>query len=85
MANSTVKLAALREKQAQLLAKISKLENRNKQEARKEDTRLKILIGAAMLADANIHPETAKLIKTILARAITTPRDQEFLAAKSWL
>ena len=85
MSTATDKLTALREKQARILAKIEQLENQAKTQARKDDTRLKILIGAAMLADAAIHPETDKSIRGVLARAITQERDREFLRAKQWL
>lgn len=84
MAKTTIRLESLREKQAQLQARISKLENREKQQARKDDTRLKILIGAAMLADTAHHPETGEFVRAVLARAITTERDQDFLRAMGW-
>lgn len=85
MANAAVKLATLRERQSRLLARISKLENQEKRQARKEDTRLKILIGAGLLADAQLHKESVGLIRLVLARAITAERDREFLKAKGWL
>jgi hypothetical protein len=85
MANAIDKLTALRERQAKLLAKIEQLENQEKKQARKDDTRVKILIGAAMMADAAIHPETAEYLRKVLSRGITAPRDQEFLVAKNWL
>ena len=85
MANATDKLTALRERQARIKAKIEQLENQEKKQARKDDTRLKILVGAAMLADAERHRETSEAIRTVLARAITADRDKEFLAAKNWL
>jgi hypothetical protein len=85
MSNAATKLTALRERQARILAKIEQLETQAKKQARKDDTRLKILIGAAMLADAAIHPETEKFLRMVLVRAITAPRDQEFLTGKGWL
>jgi hypothetical protein len=85
MATAALKLATLRERQARLLARISKLENQEKKQARREDTRLKILVGAGMLADAEFHPETLGLIRLVLGRAITAERDREFLRSKGWL
>lgn len=85
MTDKTTKLTALRERQARLQAKIDQLEIKQKKQDRKDDTRLKILVGAAMMADGQLHPETTKFIKAVLSRAITAPRDQEFLAAKNWL
>jgi hypothetical protein len=85
VANVVVKLMTLKEKQARLIARISQLENQQKKQARKEDTRLKVLIGAGMLADAETHPESQRVIRLVLARAITAERDREFLKSKGWL
>ena len=84
MSDRTAKLTALRERQTRLQAKIEQLETQQKKQNRKDDTRLKILIGAAMMADAAIHNETQEYLRKVLARGITAPRDQEFLAAKNW-
>jgi len=79
VAKTAEKLVNLREQQAQLEAKISKLEVKQKLQARKDETRLKILVGAAVLADAARHSETGELLRTVLARGITADRDKEFL------
>jgi hypothetical protein len=79
------KLEALRQRQAALNAQIAELEAREKARRRKEDTRLKVLVGAAILADVELHPETRAGVQAILKRAITAPRDREFLKAKGWL
>lgn len=84
---------ALRKKEAQIKAKLAELEKQANAEKRKEDTRLKVLIGAAMLADIDaqeVHnPETAArhkdTLKAILDRAIKSQRDREFLVAQGWL
>ncbi len=85
MKPTATKLAALRDKQAKLQARIDRLENRNKQQERKDDAHLKILIGATLLADATAHPETDSLIRTILARGKLTDRHREFLQGQGWL
>ncbi len=85
MPNTTSKLNALRDRQARILAKIEQLQAVEKKQARKDDTRLKILVGAALLADAAIHPQTAQFIRTVLARAVTADRDREFLKERTWL
>ena len=79
------KLDALKEKQAQLAARIAEIEARGKAQARKEDTRLKVIVGAACLADAAIHDEIKATLRKILDRAIKAPRDREFLTGKGWL
>ena len=49
------KLAALLKKEADLKAKIAAMQSREKAQARKDDTRLKIIVGAALLADAALN------------------------------
>jgi hypothetical protein len=78
-------LEALRERQKNIQAKIDAVEARNKAQARKDDTRLKVIIGAAFLADAGHHEEIRAGIKAVLERAITAERDREFLKQKGWL
>jgi hypothetical protein len=79
------KIEALKKRKAQIDKQIAAAEARLKTKERKEDTRLKVLIGAAMLADSKINPQTIGLIETVLSRAITEKRDQDFLKAKGWL
>lgn len=79
------KLEALFAKQAKITARIAALKAREQGRNRKDDTRLKVLVGAALLADAVKHPETLETIKAVLPRAVTAPRDVEFLKTKGWL
>jgi hypothetical protein len=79
------KLEALREKFKKVQAQIGQLEAKDKAKGRREDTRLKILIGAAHLADALQHDETRAGVRAVLDRAITAPHDREFLKQKGWL
>jgi len=85
MGNPVRRLETLREKQARIQARIEQLENLQKKKARKEDTRLKVLIGAGMLADAEHHQETRALIRLVVGRAIKADRDREFLKVRGWL
>lgn len=84
MATNT-KLEALRKKRERIAAQIVAAEAREKAKARKEDTRLKILVGAAIMADVSLYPETRAGVQAVLKRAITADRDVEFLKAKGWL
>lgn len=79
------RLAALKQQADQLKARIAKIEARQAAQARKEDTRLKVVVGAALLADAKLNPATADSIRSVLARAVTAQRDRVFLKAKGWL
>ncbi len=78
-------LEALRGKQAKLQARIAEIETLEKQRARKDDTRLKVIVGAACLADAAIHADTKTMLRKILDPGVTAGRDREFLTRKGWL
>jgi hypothetical protein len=82
---TNAKLDALRKKRQQIAAQIAEVEAKEKAKARKEDTRLKVLIGAAIIADVGLYPETRAGVEAVLKRAITADRDVEFLKAKGWL
>ena len=75
------KLEALRKKEAALKARIAAIEHKGKAQDRKDDTRMKIIIGGAVLADSAIHDDTAQTMETVLARAVTQDRDREFVKA----
>jgi hypothetical protein len=80
-----LKLDALRKKQDALRAKIAKLEAREKAAARREDTRLKVILGAAILANAERNPETRGGTVALLDKLVTARRDREFLKSRNWL
>jgi hypothetical protein len=75
------RLALLRQQEAALKARIARIEHKGKAQERKADTRLKIILGGAVLADAARHPDTAQVMEAVLARAVTSSRDKDFLAA----
>ncbi len=79
------KLESLQQRKAKLEQEIAALKARETAQERKEDTRLKVLVGAAMLADTKINPQTVQLIEEVLQRAITSERDRAFLQGKGWL
>jgi hypothetical protein len=85
MQQTVTKLAALRDRQARLQARIERLENENKKQARKDDTHLKILIGATLLADAAHYSETDEFIRLVLSRGAFAARDREFLKKQGWI
>lgn len=79
------RIKSLKERKAKIEQELSRIEAREKAKERKEETRLKVLIGSAILSEAPAHPEIVQPIQEILARAITAPRDQELLTRKGWL
>ena len=85
MATENAKLAALRKREAELKAQIAEAEALEKAKRRKEDTRVKVLIGSAFVADTGKNPETRAGVVAVLERAIVAPKDREFLKSKGWL
>lgn len=81
----TSKLDALKEQQAKIAARIADLERIENAKARKRDTRLKVLVGAACLADSVIHDDTKAAVRAVLERAVKAPRDREFLKEQGWI
>jgi large subunit ribosomal protein L7/L12 len=79
------KLEALRKREAEIKARIAEAEAKEKAQSRKEDTRVKVLVGAAFLADIDKNPETRALVLSVVERAIVNPKDREFLKSKGWL
>lgn len=79
------KLQTLKQRAEALKQQIAKIEAADKLKARKEDTRLKVIVGAAMIANAELHPETRGGVVAVLEKAVTAPRDRDFLKSKGWL
>lgn len=69
------RLQALLEKRARLAAKIQKLSAREQTEARRRDTRRKIIAGAVILAAVEKSPELAKWWTNQVAR-LERPQDR---------
>ncbi len=76
------RLQALQNRANRLKAQIADIEAQNATRQRKEDTRAKVLVGAGILADLEHHPESIATVRTILARAITAPRDRDLLRTR---
>ena len=70
------RLEQLKEKQAQLKAKIKLIEQRNKEKSKKIETRREILIGALMLQEMKDKPDTEKTVMAKLDKFLTNERDR---------
>jgi hypothetical protein len=64
----------------QALARDDLAEARDAHSERRADTRRKIILGGATMAEAKDDPEFAKLIMSILRRRVVDPRDRMLLA-----
>lgn len=79
------KLERLKKKQEQIKAQIAGLEAKQRDQKRKDETRLKIIVGAALLQDASLNPQTAVFLAELLERAIKSERDRALLQAFGYL
>jgi len=68
------------ERAAQLRAKAQRLEALDRDQDRKRDTRRKVVIGGAMIAEAKENPEFAATVAEILKRRVTRELDVEVVS-----
>jgi len=74
------RLELLRKRKAEIEQQLKTLEARDKQAARKRDTRQKIVVGAAVLAHAAKDGEFAKTLRAVLNVAVTEERNRALVA-----
>jgi hypothetical protein len=74
------RLAELTRRQEQLEARRLSLLAVKKQSDRKQDTRRKIIVGAAVLAHADLNPNFADRLRQVLAEAVQRPIDRGVIA-----
>ena len=81
MANDiSERIAYLKQQREKLGQKLNKLEQKEKSQARKLDTRRKIIVGGAVLAEMLKDPDFASLVRTLLARYVARPNDRQAVA-----
>lgn len=73
------RLAALKQREAALKAQIARIETKAKTQARKTDTRRKIIVGAAVMAHAKLQPDFADKLRQALKAAVTKESDRELI------
>jgi hypothetical protein len=74
------RIAQLKQKQEQLARRLTALEQKEKSEARKLDTRRKIILGGAVLAEMHKDPEFAAVVRAMLLRYVARPNDRAAVA-----
>ncbi|MGN2754983.1 hypothetical protein [Aliivibrio fischeri] len=72
----TTKLEQLKQKQSALLARIKQEEAKQKTKERKEETRMKILLGAMILEEMKANTTTNEEIRKRLNIYLTKERDR---------
>jgi large subunit ribosomal protein L7/L12 len=71
------KLEQLKQKQSVLIARIKQEEAKQKTRTRKDETRMKILLGAMLLEEMNSSTKTNEEIKGRLKIYLTKERDRK--------
>ena len=79
------RIELLKQRKAKIERELAAIEAKEKAKERKAETRLKILIGGGIMADAKVHPEIIEPIQKILVRSTPSERDRELLKANGWL
>jgi hypothetical protein len=74
------RLAELTKQQEQLEARRNALLAAKRDTDRKRDARRKIIVGAAVLAHAELHPAFADQLRSVLNRAVQRPIDRTAIA-----
>jgi hypothetical protein len=70
------RLAELEAKKAALEAQMQAIQARQNERHRKDDTRRKVLVGAAVLAEAEKDPAAMRKLMTLLDKHLTRPVDR---------
>lgn len=77
---SEERIAALEARKKQIEAQLASLEARERDAARKRETRRKVIVGAAVLAHSEIDDAFATILREVLAKAVQRPADQQAIA-----
>ena len=75
--STEAQLEALKKRKSQLAAKISSLNARQQKEAKRLDTRRKVVAGAIALEHCEHDPNFKELLGSLLNRFLTRPVDRE--------
>ena len=79
------RLQKLKQQRERLAQQIAQIEAKEKSKSRKDDTRFKIIVGAAMIAYSTSEPATRNAIIEVLKKTVVAPRDRELLQKMGWL
>ena len=82
---TNTRLETLLKKKETINARIAAVQAAANAQARRDDTRLKIIVGAAIITDTGLHPENRTCLLAMLNRAVKTDRDRDFLKSKGLL
>jgi hypothetical protein len=74
------RIAHLKQQREKLSQKLNRLEHKEKSQARKLDTRRKIIVGGAVVAEMHKDPEFAAVVRAVLLRYVARPNDRAAVA-----
>ena len=74
------RIAHLKQQREKLSQKLSRLEHKEKSQARKLDTRKKIIVGGAVLSEMQKDSEFAAVVRALLLRYVARPNDRQAVA-----
>jgi hypothetical protein len=74
------RIAEIKARKEKLAAQLNTLSAKAKTEARKNDTRRKIVVGAAMLTAIEKDEDLARVVRKVLTRFISRDRDRSVVA-----
>lgn len=74
------RVEALEERKRQIEAQLASLTARKREAERKRDTRRKIIVGAAILAHAELNPGFGDQLREVLEQAVQRPQDRQAIS-----
>ncbi len=74
------RIAQLKQQREKLSHRLNALEQKEKSEARKLDTRRKIIVGGAVVAEMQKDSEFAAVVRALLLRYVARPNDRAAVA-----
>jgi hypothetical protein len=70
------RLKALLEEKAEIDARINRLRSQDVAQKRKLETRMKIILGAAVMLERNDDPTFDQRVQAVIEKRVRTPRDR---------
>jgi hypothetical protein len=74
------KIETLEQKLKAQRARLMRLKGKQRSEEERKKTRQKIIVGAALLTDATLHPDRLEYLQGALRRAVVIERDRQAIA-----
>ena len=79
-ADLSERIAHLKQQREKLSHRLNALEQKEKSQARKLDTRKKIIVGGAVLSEMQKDSEFAAVVRALLLRYVARPNDRQAVA-----